>query len=64
MKNQAIFSALHSLILSKMQKINKSYILLFILTIAILPYCYLCFFANPSADDFSLSAQAQQNDFF
>jgi hypothetical protein len=51
------------LFLSKMERINKNHILLFILILAILPYCYLCFFANPSADDFSLSAQAQQNNF-
>jgi hypothetical protein len=43
---------------------KKKYFLLFFLLLAILPYCYLSFFANPSADDFSLSGQAQQNDFF
>lgn len=47
-----------------MERINKNHILLFILIVAISPYCYLCFFANPSADDFTLAAQFQQNDFF
>tara|TARA_B100000809_G_C15137470_1_gene531329 strand:+ start:85 stop:1524 length:1440 start_codon:yes stop_codon:yes gene_type:complete len=64
MKKQVIFCPLHSLFLSKMKKINKSYTLLFILIVAILPYCYLCFFANPISDDFSLATQVQQNDFF
>ena len=47
-----------------MSGIKKEQILLFALIVATIPYCYLCFFANPSADDFSLSAQAQQYDFF
>lgn len=47
-----------------MLKFNKNHILLFGLILLLLPYCYLCFFSNPSADDFSLAAQAQQNDFF
>ena len=51
------------LIFILMKKLNKSHFLLFGLFIAILPYLYLCFFANPSADDFSLSGQAQQNSF-
>lgn len=47
-----------------MRKVDKSQILLLALIVAVFPYLYLCFFANPSSDDFSLAAQAQQYDFF
>jgi len=47
-----------------MQKLNKTSFFLVGLILAILPYLYLSFFVNPSADDFSLSGQAQQNEFF
>ncbi len=46
-----------------MQKLNKNHLFLFGLFLAILPYCYLCFFANPSADDFGFSSFAIQNGF-
>ena len=47
-----------------MKKVKRFYLFIFFLFIAILPYCYLSFFANPSADDFSFSVQSRQNDFF
>ena len=47
-----------------MRYLNKSTFFLLGLFLAFLPYCYLSFFANPSVDDFSLSGQALQNDFF
>ncbi|MDG1477285.1 MAG: DUF6056 family protein [Vicingaceae bacterium] len=46
-----------------MSETKKTQILLFALIVAIIPYCYLCFFANPSADDFVLAAQFQENHF-
>lgn len=45
-----------------MKKIEKSHLLLVALFLAILPYCYLSFFANPSSDDFGFAAQAKNND--
>lgn len=45
-----------------MKKIEKSHLLLFAVFLAILPYCYLSFFANPSSDDFGFAAQAKNND--
>jgi uncharacterized protein DUF6056 len=52
-----------NLIFIEMKKLNKTHFFLVGLLLAFLPYFYLCFFANPSADDFSLSGQAMQNDF-
>ena len=43
---------------------KKQYIFLFFLFLAIFPYCYLCFFANPSSDDFGFSFQSQTNEFW
>jgi Family of unknown function (DUF6056) len=47
-----------------MKKITKYNVLLFGLFLAFLPYFYLSVFSNPSSDDFSLSAQAMENNFF
>ncbi|MGB0881410.1 MAG: DUF6056 family protein [Vicingaceae bacterium] len=47
-----------------MRRVNKSQILLLALIVAVIPYLYLCFFTNPSADDFGLSVQLQENNFF
>lgn len=41
---------------------KKQYIFLFFLFLAILPYCYLCFFANPSSDDFGFAFLSQNNE--
>jgi len=45
-----------------MKNVKISSLFLIGLFLAILPYCYLTFFANPSSDDFGFAVQSQNND--
>ncbi len=45
-----------------MKRNKKIDLFLFLLLLAILPYCYLSFFTNPSADDFGFAVQSQKYD--
>ena len=46
-----------------MEGLKKQHIFLFGLLLAIFTYCYLCFFANPVADDFVFAYHFQETNF-
>lgn len=52
------------LIFIVMKKISTTTIFTFFLFLGILPYVYLCFFANPSADDFVFAHLFQTRNYF
>jgi len=47
-----------------MKKVTSIPVFLFALFLAFFPYCYLCVFINPVADDFGFAVQSQHNDIF